>query len=435
MSTQFTTGPIETLDDWNEVLSGGCCCQMPGCPVPGLVCDSKSAHTIWDLWAPYAGPVDESPWAKVPNLYADRAVVSNLYYDGEGRVYYLVGDATVQSESLSITTFVEDVDLDGTLVSSIHGANTWTAPSTCGPSDPAVTVFNETAVEYLLVSEGNVCTETTSRWQRLETSSGGVLETMVLKGCPLAPWGVDGDWMTESWDIDRWTYEGHALSGPVTELSAIASTEILIPALWTPATITGHACGSSVVIKHLLFQAKSGWPTRESLSDLAVWQCDDSHYKIPMWVDVTDNRYRWSIPTTFGGSYFKITWDVLTEPLGWDDTIEDPDYEPPVPNDPPEPIPRIPRPERPLRTLVDDLTWVWAGPGTQIPNPILDEAEEITNQEAIDAATDSWLSDWYDLNPPAEVGSRRIVNIRFECYHGPFGHKPQVTGESVTLPD
>lgn len=134
------------------------------------------------------------------------------------------------------------------------------------------------------------------------------------------------------------------------------------------------------------------------------------------------------------GSYFKITWDVLTEPIGWDDTINDPDYVPPIPNDPPEPIPQVPRPGRPARSYVQDLTWEWTGPGTQVPNPILNEALEVTNQAAIDAAMATWLSPWYMLEIPGEPGTRRVVNIRFECYGPtPYGNKPQTTGEGVDL--
>jgi len=44
-------------------------------------------------------------------------------------------------------------------------------------------------------------------------------------------------------------------------------------------------------------------------------------------------------------------------------------------------------------------------------------------------------TDWRALNPPAQPGETRLVNIRFECYHTPYGNKPQVTGEAVDLGD
>ena len=105
-------------------------------------------------------------------------------------------------------------------------------------------------------------------------------------------------------------------------------------------------------------------------------------------------RYRWKIPSGFTGSTFKITWDEVFFPEG---------YDPDDPNSPqPSPVAR-------------DLTTTWSGPGT--PD---DEA--------------SWLaSGWRAVNPPDQPGETRVVNIRFECYTSPYGKKPQVTGEAVDL--
>jgi hypothetical protein len=117
-------------------------------------------------------------------------------------------------------------------------------------------------------------------------------------------------------------------------------------------------------------------------------------------------RFRWVIPDTwtdqntgldvpFTGSYFKITWDILEEPDGWDD-----------------PSPTV------FRSFhLSDQTWEWTGPG--------DPEDD-----------DSWKSPWFEIDPPEVPGTRRVVNIRFECYRSPkYGNKPQVTGEAVELPD
>lgn len=111
--------------------------------------------------------------------------------------------------------------------------------------------------------------------------------------------------------------------------------------------------------------------------------------------NVVKTRFRWVIPDTWEGSYFKITWDIIDEPDGWD-------------ADPPTAT----------RTfLLADQTWEWTGPG---------DPED----------PDSWKSGWYTINPPAVPGTRRVVNVRFECYGTtPYGNKPQVTGEAVELPD
>lgn len=154
-------------------------------------------------------------------------------------------------------------------------------------------------------------------------------------------------------------------------------------------------------------------------------------------LDATDSRFQWQIPstwndqftglpTTFTGTYFKITWNVIEEPTGWDATIDDPGYTPPIPNDPPEPIPQIPEPGRPSRSFVpfpdagmgdDPDEWVceWTGPG-------------------IAGNAESWLSDWFLLGIPSVPGRRYVANVRFICQpDSPWGTLPQVTGASVTI--
>jgi len=106
-------------------------------------------------------------------------------------------------------------------------------------------------------------------------------------------------------------------------------------------------------------------------------------------VNITFVRFRWVIPDTWEGSYFKITWDVLTTPT-------DPEAE---------------------KSFVQDLTWVWSGPG--------DPEDE-----------DSWKSPWYEITPPGDPGTKEVVNIRFECYKSTkFGNLPQVTGKSEDIDD
>lgn len=95
-------------------------------------------------------------------------------------------------------------------------------------------------------------------------------------------------------------------------------------------------------------------------------------------------RYRWQIPADFTGAYFKVTWDILSEPDVGEASLES-----------------------------EGLTCVWTGPG----NP----------EDETDA---SWFSVWHPLSVPSSPGTKRVVNIRFECYRSPHGHKPQVTGEA-----
>ena len=101
-------------------------------------------------------------------------------------------------------------------------------------------------------------------------------------------------------------------------------------------------------------------------------------------------HYRFRVPDTHEGSYFKITWDVADFP---DDVAIDPSY------------------------FSENNTVEWTGPG-------------------IGASDDaSWLTPWNEIDPPTEPGERRVVNVRFIGYHGTkYGSKPEVTGEAFDPP-
>lgn len=127
----------------------------------------------------------------------------------------------------------------------------------------------------------------------------------------------------------------------------------------------------------------------------------------------------------FTGNYFKLTFDVVTEPIGWNDTVNNPDT--PLPDPLPEgtteedwwadPTHQIPREGRPARSYVEDITREWTGPGTG------------------DQSDPSWnIGEPYVMESPGEPGIRKIVNLRFYCYpDSPYGVKPQASGEATDL--
>jgi hypothetical protein len=110
---------------------------------------------------------------------------------------------------------------------------------------------------------------------------------------------------------------------------------------------------------------------------------------LPSAVQITPYRFRFQIPITHLGTYFKITYDIAefpTDPLTPDSFVS------------------------------EDNVIEWTGPG-----------------DPEDAEAASWLTDWIELAPPDEPGERRVVNIRYTCYQGTkYGVKPQTTGESFT---
>lgn len=123
-------------------------------------------------------------------------------------------------------------------------------------------------------------------------------------------------------------------------------------------------------------------------------------------------RFRWRVPEDFEGSYFKLVWDEVFFPDGWDATIDDPDWQPPdpLPDPPPDP-PQVPDPNAPTPQLLRHGELEWQGPG---------DPED----------PDSWIiGDWQDLEIPQAVGEVRVVNVGVVCYRSPFGTKPTMHGE------
>jgi hypothetical protein len=120
------------------------------------------------------------------------------------------------------------------------------------------------------------------------------------------------------------------------------------------------------------------------------------------YVSVRGIKVQFRVPVTHAGSYFKIIFDVIEEPDGWDDET-----------------PTVFR-----SWYAKDVEREWTGPGTG------------------DQDDPSWfLGEPYEIPPPTTEESqkgivRRIVNRRFYCYpNSPYGFKPQIYGEGVTLPD
>lgn len=249
--SQFSEDPLETLDDWNAILSNGYCCTMPECPIPSRECEQINGFTYIN----YVIDVSGTLYKKARYDYAD-------------------GGFTQQEVLL----------------------------------DHWVTLGGDTIVEQDIIN-------------------------------------TDGDPKTGAITP---TY-----SNIVDVAASIASGFSAMDAAldWDTMTLAGTGCSAGA-------------------AEQARTYC----------------RFKWTIPDTFEGTYFKITWDVVTFP------------------DTGDPV-----------AVSTDNTWEWTGPG--------DPEDE-----------DSWKSGWYDIAVPGEPGETRVVNIRFECYTGPYGHMPQVTGEAYEYP-
>ena len=184
--------------------------------------------------------------------------------------------------------------------------------------------------------------------------------------------------------------ETSGLTEPVSYAGWMAAVQAIIDAnltLPSDEACLGVECSS-------LFE-KTPEPTGIPFAaeDVSISSCiARSRFHIPAtWTDPVTGA---TVP--FPGTYFKITYDILEEPDGWDD-----------------PVPTV------FRSFVsEDNVLEWTGPGSGAAND------------------PSWLLPWITLDPPTVPGTRRIVNVRFVCRENwGLGVLPQVWGEAVTLPD
>lgn len=165
-----------------------------------------------------------------------------------------------------------------------------------------------------------------------------------------------------------------AVTGSLSGWDSTTVTTKTAPITWAD-WITG---AKSLITANFAAMDESDWGSAplsySQLSHPSAYSAPDTSFAVAMLF----NRYRWRIPSSHLGSYFKLTWDVVF----------------------------IPDAGAPAAVLTDE-TWEWTGPGTG----------------AYDDP--SWRSSWYALDPPSTPGKRKVVNVRFECYRGPYGSKPQ----------
>ena len=450
--------PIETLGDWNQILAQ-CCCEMPECPLPESEYEYRDATREKYVYQPYVRPEGDG-FLYLQPLYINRDYTTVAWDEGWAAVYQGWDEnPTVPdnwAEVLQYQTFA-------TKETAGHWELTITSNSTTGDTgahDPPLTFSSEyfsgetgytdfvyifSSVTFNPIGTGteNVTPASWAVTPTTWTETGEATQYVSGGGEPVLQGenGADGLFIHE-WDVLRQSEQQYTLSGMWTLEIALAEIVINYSA-WTAIGI------NSIIPKTAQFRIDE-WPRIDD--GTFVDPPDEYSWDIPQF-DTTAYgkklRHKWIIPVVgtmndpdaelpdplpegvteeewwadnqvdmrWQGTYFKITWDVLTEPDGWDDTIDDPDYEPPVPNDPPEPVPQIPDPNAPEKSYIEDLTWEWTGPG----DPNDDE---------------SWESPWFEIDPPGDPGIRRIVNVRYECYRSTrFGNKPQITGDAEDLSD
>lgn len=405
MSTQFTEHAIEILDDWNDVLSGRCCCTMPACPVPTRECESIYAVASA---AGFFDPSETDPDTR--KLYSKHFIANKSYtyseYSeataGSGYVYpSRVGSGSGSYQYIGEFVAVADgLKNAKTSVTGCHfsqpaetyycaGSSSWTtttyeyySQSDGIAPDPDVeghriTYQTNQSISYVGGGdngEGGVYGPCQFIWSgTADYYSGGVLD----HSDPVGPFLVDDTQPVVSDGLTTENNPGYE-NGVTFDEWLIAVRGFLEPKMDFADDDCGPSIGGNVCISR--FQSAGQHSTYEAIV-------------------LEKARFRWVVPQDWSpdmaqpGTYFKITWDIIEEPDGWD-----------------APSPTV------FRSFVaTDQTWEWTGPG---------DPED----------PDTWKSGWYEIEPPSIPGERRVVNIRFECYrNSPYGVKPQVTGEAVTI--
>jgi hypothetical protein len=351
---------IETLADWNLILAGCGCCPMPECPVPTRECESISAELCG-----ISLPTHPS------NTTEEECIVFQT-------------KTAVETVDISITEPGED---------------------TSGP-DYSLTQFE---TKTYATSYSYVDGECVSQWSKTEVSSSLVLDPAATFGSYVYTKRIAWEYTTTQTEggspviVGTWTeqdtdFQNGDPDGPITtltddEISGVLETptvsDFTPDSSWSKSGFAyskAISADSSVVVTYS--NPSSGEDSLTGLdfpddatgtSCIAQLSCTDA----------TKTRFRWLIPDTWEGSYFKITWDEVTFPA-----------------------------DESTPTVVNaDKTWTWEGPG---------DPED----------ADSWKSGWYALAPPSEPGEVRVVNVRFECYtSAKFGTRPQTTGEAYEDPE
>lgn len=398
----------------------------------------KTAGNNWNTASAFNPPYVQASWSYMRVKTYTNEFAPSSYHPVTGNQIFSTSNGFEATYS-RVATLSCDADTTGTHLRNVNiDSGSAFLPDLPWVSDADGEPWVELIPKSYTITAGTNITYVSGTWELVF----GTAQT--ADSCP-GPWGQAQGGAFLSWVWVDVTAKGadkaYEISDPITrdELEAKTATEVTL-AEWV---------GSSCIAKY-----NTNWPTIGffdwTVANSVLWA--NAFYvgnqrRALAYIRLIEARPRFKISYGHPGSYFKITYDILDEPIGWDDTIDDPGYVPPDPLPvPAPPIPQIPRPGRPLRTfLSEDNVVEWTGPGTPVPallDPTPDEGDPPTPEEiaanavAIAAAEATWLTPKFTIETPTVPGERRVVNIRYSCYHGAkYGMKPQVMGEAVELPD
>ncbi len=361
---------IQTLSDWNARLALCNCCAMPECPAPQLVCEAITVEPcgyelpVIDEETPpaedrctlYKTRTDSttesgsesvpttilgSPAHRLTTLARTDTTTSEFYRNEAGEC----ADRRIATSHSYSSQEVQTFDSDGAVWSDQTDSNT-------SSSSLAAACSGSYSFTDAVDSENN--------------DSGPYNICPVVSHSPGAGWSFSGSTYTKS----------EAITGPAgtRTLSVVFSDPV------TPETLAAELASKT--------WEDDGETGDCSASRLIPPDCPDSISSL------TKARFRFRIPSTHTGSYFKIEADLVFYPADWEEEGGTPP------------------------SIVSEHSLEWTGPG-----------------EGGDDDP-SRLTDWIEIEAPESAGTIQIRNIAFTCYRPTlYGAKPQFLGESFIPPE
>ena len=369
--------PIETLDDLNNMLSACGCCSMPSCPTPEikyqrrLSAASVSAVHIeaapnWTAWKKST----QRLWTSWNPALPAPSVGSSITYRKENREQIQVQEVS----GFFVITSTGDPNTNAPVTSSCSGSGTSEISQLRG--------LNCSGVPTWITDETN---------NAAFTFVGGNPD----------PANPPNNYPSCWFQVDRTvtSYTGANCAGPGTS-SVVNSTTFtsliyfiapgsgnsgIDPKIYTTSIDAGAWISQASTLLDAALDQSENW--LEGIGGGCKWTqtfpVDGTLSPSPS-LQKSKIRFRFKIPNSHTGSYFKITYDIAFFPSEGEDVL-----------------------------VSEDNVVEWTGPGTG------------------GSEDSSWLTPWVEMDPPDSPGEKRIVNVRYTCYHGSFfGAAPQVMGES-----
>lgn len=376
----YTEKKIQTLPEWNAVLASGCCCGMPSYPTPeafhqyhtGSLCGVSVEGNADGLNGLLFGGLEfTGTWAETSGWYdTGDSEIDDEFRDSRSK------ELTFTLERQHETTF--ETGSCGTLrytagsyvVSETFESRNvtpedynWTEITTCAPDETQSAIWPG----VLDIGPGAVGFPGDPEAYPQDTFVNVSFGTAWPAGGSWTDTGGTLTWTREDflgYDVVEATY-----TGAYTTTTARAALEN------PPPPYNGTEAPG---LPSAYYTATKVEPEDERVTAAAIRYA----------------RHGWSVPTSHPGTWYKVAWDILDEPDGWD----------------------APDTQFPRSLIQKDQTWEWTGPG----NPALPA---------------SWKSGFYTIDPPQIPGTRRPVNGRAYCYRSPYGTLPTPFGEQVARLD